>query len=58
MSLSLAVMIKVAMKGGPIGTAIGTGKQPRLPAESKAPERPFGGTVGQAHPTVAEGRSV
>jgi len=41
-------------EGGAIGTRIGAGKEPRLSAEGKATQRPFGGVVGESDPAVAE----
>ena len=41
-------------EGGALGAAVGAGEQPRLSAESKAAQRPFGGIVRQADAAVVE----
>lgn len=41
-------------EGGAISTAVGAGKEPCLPAQSEAAQRPFGGVVGEADPAIAE----
>jgi beta-N-acetylhexosaminidase len=38
----------------PVGSALGTGEQPRLSSKSKAAQRSFGGVVRQADPAVLE----
>ena len=41
-------------EGSAMGTTIRAGKEPRLSDESEAPQRPFGGVVGEADPAVTK----
>ncbi len=54
MSLTLALMISVAMKAARSAPRSEPAKSHAFPAESEAAQRPFGGVVGEANSVVIE----